>query len=335
MNKLGLGIIGTSWITDSFIDAALATEHYELNCVYSRRAETAQEFASKYGEVSTETDLKAFMNNEDLDVVYIASPNSFHYEQSLLALKAGKHVIVEKPASTNVDQWEEMVAVAKENNVLVFEAARHIHDPNLATIMQEVKTLGEVQGATLAYAKYSSRYDNVLAGEEPNIFSLKFAGGVLMDLGIYPVYTSVVLFGKPESAHYFPRKIKTGVDGIGTIILRYEDFDVTILISKKTTSMIGLEVYGETETLLVDHATDLNHAKRIDAKTMEEKEVPFDAQNENGMFYEARVFAEMIASQNEKETIEKYEKLSEYAKTVSGILSDLRKQAGIIFDFEK
>lgn len=335
MAKLGLGTIGTSWITDSFIEAALETELYDLNCVYSRRAENAQEFASKYGEIPIETDLDKFVNNDNLNVVYIASPNSLHYEQALLALNAEKHVVVEKPATTNADQWEEMLRVAKENNVFVFEAARHMHIPNFKKITNIVADLGDIQGATFAYAKYSSRYDDVLAGNEPNIFSLKFAGGVLMDLGVYPIYTTVALFGKPQNVHYFPRKIKTGVDGSGTIILEYDAFDVTLLISKITTSMIGMEIYGEDETLLVDHATDMNQATRLDAKTLKEEEVSLDRQNENTMYYEAEKFAQMITTKDQASTLKHYAELSELAKIVSGILHDLRMQADIVFSSEK
>ncbi len=63
--------------------------------------------------------------------------------------------------------------------------------------------------------KYSSRYDQVLDGEEPNIFSTHFSGGALMDLGVYLVYAAVAWFGMPKEVHYFPRKISTGVDGLG------------------------------------------------------------------------------------------------------------------------
>jgi predicted dehydrogenase len=335
MAKLGLGTIGTSWITDSFIEAALESKQYTLNCVYSRGAEKAKEFAEKYGDIAIETDLDAFMNNEHLDVIYIASPNSLHYEQTLLALKAGKHVVVEKPASTNPDQWDEMLEVAQANDVFVFEAARHMHIPNFKKIQETLNDFGDIQGATFAYAKYSSRYDAVLAGEEPNIFSLDFAGGVLMDLGIYPVYTAVALFGKPKTAKYFPRKMKTGVDGSGTILLRYETFDVTLLISKTTTSLIGMEIYGETDTLVVDHATDMTKATRIDAKSLEAKEISLRAQHENTMYYEAEKFAEMIANKQDETTLKQYQELSELAGIVSGILYDLRMQNDLQFTFEK
>lgn len=332
MKKLGLGTIGTSWITDSFIQGALATERYELRLVYSRNADKGADFANKYGEVAVETDLDAFVNNENVDVVYIASPNSLHYEQALLALSAKKHVMVEKPASTNVDEWDEMIKTADENGVFVLEAARHMHIPNLEKIGKEVENLEEVLGATFSFSKYSSKYDSVLAGEEPNIFSLKFAGGAMMDLGIYPVYTAVALFGEPKDAVYYPQRVVTGVDGIGTAILRYDGFDVTILIGKISSSFYEAEIYGLKETLVIDQVVDLNKAKRIDHKSFEETEIGLDEQHKNNMYYEAETLAKMIETKDDPATIERYKKLSEMARIVSGLLNKMLTDAGIIFD---
>src|SRR5699024_12556065 len=98
MDKLGLGTIGTSWITDRFIDAALETDLYQLNCVYSRSKEKGKEFSSKYGDIKVETDIEAYMAKESLDVIYIALHNNLHYEQAIMDLKSKKQVMVEKHA---------------------------------------------------------------------------------------------------------------------------------------------------------------------------------------------------------------------------------------------
>ncbi|MDU4624090.1 MAG: Gfo/Idh/MocA family oxidoreductase, partial [Enterococcus gallinarum] len=93
-----LGIIGTNWITDQFVQAAHETGRYHLTAVYSRKLATAQSFAEKYGEVTCVDDLTAFFQLEELDTVYIASPNSLHFEQAKQGILSGKNVIVEKPA---------------------------------------------------------------------------------------------------------------------------------------------------------------------------------------------------------------------------------------------
>lgn len=334
MSKLQLGTIGTSWITDSFIEAAIETGDYDLNTVYSRSQESGESFAEKYGEVKVETDLTSFIEQTDLDVIYVASPNSLHYEQALLALKGNKHVMVEKPATVNVEQWDHLLKVAAEHEVFIVEAARHMHIPNLAIIADEIKKLGTIRGGTLPFLQYSSRYDKVLEGEEPNVFSLDFAGGALMDLGVYPVYTAVALFGEPEEVFYFPQKIATGVDGIGTAIFRYGTFDLTLLVSKNAVSSYEMEIYGADQTLIIDHLTDLNKARLQDVRTLEEKEVALEKQHENNMYYEAKVFAEMIATKDHPETQARYQELSDLARIVSGLLHEMRKQADIVFTEE-
>ena len=91
-----------------------------------------------------------------------------------------------------------------------------------------------VQGATFTVMKYSSRYDKVLAGDEPypNIFTLKYAGGALMDLGVYAVYGALTMFGQPQSVVYYPTLCKTGVDAKGVAILNYDKFSVTLNFGK-------------------------------------------------------------------------------------------------------
>lgn len=335
MEKLELGTIGTSWITDSFIEAALATGLYNLNRVYSRNQKNGEAFANKYGEVAVDTNLENFVKNEELDVIYIASPNSLHYEQALLAIQAKKHVIVEKPATINPEQWDELLNAAEEKDVLIVEAAKHMHLPNLEIIRKEIDKLGEIRGAVFPYVRYSSRYDNVLAGEEPNVFSLDFAGGALMDLGIYPIYTAVALFGEPNKSYYFARKTTTGVDGIGTIILRYEDFDLTIIVGKNATSAAEVEIYGEDETLIIDHVAQLSNARLLDIRSFSEKEIELKETKENDMFYEAEVFAKMIANRKSEKTKVNYQELSELARIVSKLLKELRTQAEIVFTDEQ
>lgn len=334
MKKLQLGTIGTGWIVDRFIKATQLTGYYELNTVYSRTEKKGEQFSSKHGHSFVETNLKAFVENPTLDIIYIASPNSLHYEQALLALRAKKHVLVEKPATISVEQWNNLLKVAAKNDVFVLEAAKHMYLPNLKILTAGIEKMGSIRGATFPYREYSTIYEDVLAGEEPNVFSPKFGGGVLMDLGVYPIYTAVALFGEPESVLYFAQKVETGVDGIGTAILRYATFDVTILLGNITTSTYEVEIYGENETMIIDHVSHLDQARLVDVRTLKETELLLESQHENNMYDEAAAFAEMIFTKNSQETQARYKELSELARIVSGILQQLRMQANIYFEGE-
>lgn len=327
---LNLGIIGTNSITNVFVDAALESKQYTLKAVYSRGLEKAQAFGEPYGADVYETDLTAFAQHPEIDVVYIASPNSLHFEQAIKMMENGKHVIVEKPMFSNPHEWKIAAETAKEHNVFLFEAARHIHEENFKRVKQEIEQIDSIQGANLTYMKYSSRYDSVLNGEEPNIFSLKFSGGALADLGVYLVYAAVAWFGVPESTHYFAQKIATGVDGKGTMILRYPTFDVTLQTGKNANAYISNEIYGLDRTISLDSITGINTIEVIDRKT-ELKENTAKRAHKSPMIEEAIAFAEVINHPETEDSLAKYQEWQKLSQQVNQILYDLRTDAGIVY----
>lgn len=328
-----LGIIGTNWITDQFVQAAHETGRYHLTAVYSRKLATAQSFAEKYGEVTCVDDLTAFFQLEELDTVYIASPNSLHFEQAKQGILSGKNVIVEKPAFSTPSEMAEIIELANENQVLFFEAARNIHEKSFDTIASVLTEHGNIIGANFTYMKYSSRYDAVLAGEEPNIFSPHFSGGALVDLGVYPVYAALAWFGRPQNVYYFARKIVTGVDGIGTIILRYETFDVTIQTGKIGNSDLKSEIYFENGTLELNAVNAIEQAVFYD-RTNNETVLPVTAQA-NPMVEEAADFAEIIENKADPQLGARYEEWIELARDVNEAIYLMRKHAEISFDADK
>ncbi|WP_125981987.1 Gfo/Idh/MocA family protein [Loigolactobacillus iwatensis] len=324
---LKLGIIGTNWITEQFIQAALSTKKYQLTSVYSRTEEKAQQVATKYEAGEVFTSLADFFSQGSFDVVYIASPNSLHFEQAKAALEADKNVIVEKPAFSNPTEMATITALlAKKPQLFLFEAARHVYEPNFQITKQAIQTLDQVQGATLVYMKYSSRYDQVLAGKTPNIFSPKFSGGSLQDLGVYVVYDAVSWFGVPDDVHYFANLLPTGVDGRGTAILTYPDFNVTLIFGKNATSYLPSEIYGLHETLvLAPNAADLAQVTRHqpDGKTVELGE-PAD---ENPMTHEAEAFYSIMTTQDHQMA----NSALKTSQAVNQVLFKLRQSAGIEF----
>lgn len=322
--------MGTNWITDSFIEGAINSGEWNLTAVYSRTEEKARAFGEKYGELTYFTDIEEMGKSDALDAVYIASPNALHYQHAVSLLKNKKHVIVEKPIFSTVAELEHAHQIARENNVFLFEAARHIQEPNFKRLQENIEKVGTIHGATLAYMKYSSRYDQVLNGEEPNIFSLKFSGGSIVDLGVYPLYSAITLFGEPVKATYFATKLPTGVDGLGPIILEYPTFDITIIQGKNSQSFLPSEIYGQKGTLIVDPLTGIEKITFYDNATKEETELagPVVA---NDMQFEAAEFARII-EQSDRDT---YEYLSDLSLKVLRVSNELRHQNDIWFDAEK
>lgn len=329
-----LGIIGTNWITQQFVDAIKLSRKFELTSVYSRHDETAKKFAVKNGAQETFTDLEQFFAKGQFDTVYIASPNSLHFEQAELAIRHGKNVIVEKPAFSTQKQMTKIQKLLDDNpKVLYFEAARNIHTENFHAIEKKLGQLKTVQGAEFTYSKYSSRYDLVLDGEEPNVFSLKYAGGALQDLGVYTVYDAVALFGMPEETAYFPQLIRTGVDGKGTAILRYPEYNVTLNFSKITNSHMTSEIYGLKDLIEIDDAGEINAVIYIDDDR--NKQVIGNTIDENPMLPEADDFARVINDPQKPQNQKDYNYWRQLSVYVNKVIYNLRQDAHISFVGEK
>ena len=357
---LNLAVIGTNWITNSFVQSCHESQRFKLVAVYSRSLDTARKFITETPSIADASSVKAYDNLDSLlsdgsvkvDVVYIASPNSLHYEQALKTLGAGKHVIIEKPFASNTKELEEIYRLADSKGLFALEAWRHIQEPNflkLQSLLDDDKTradkFGPIYGASVNMAVYSSRYDKVLAGEEPNVLSPKFSGGSLWDMGCYPVMFTVALFGRPASQSYFPVMIRTGVDGGGQVIFQYtaesskhkEKFTVHAHTSKIYTSTAPTEIFFEKGTVRINGATGVTDINTIEFVPHGKKEgeqladVNPEYQGLLNLTWEAKELGRIIA-EGDRETESRLRKLS---TDVLAVMEDMRKQNGIVFASEK
>ncbi|MFF2448412.1 Gfo/Idh/MocA family protein [Neobacillus sp. NPDC058068] len=327
---LKFATVGSSWITESFIKAAIASKQLQLTGVYSRTEEKAKRVANTYNAPYFWTDLEMMAKSPEFEAVYIASPNSVHFEQALTFLKNKKHVICEKPIFSNTAELTEAYQTAEENGVYLFEAIRNIHTPNFTILMEKLHLAGKLRSALLPYIQYSSRYDLFLQGEEPNIFSAKYSGGALVDIGVYPLYLAVCLFGEPKKVTYHPVVLTSGVDGSGTLVLEYEEFVCTILCSKISHSELPCEIHGEAGTFVLEDAAPISKIKFIDSHTKESSILSVE-QEEQDMVYECINIAKIIETKN----VQEYERLKKWSKIVLRITEEARKQNDIIFALEK
>lgn len=332
-HMLRLGIIGTNWISQQFVQAAVLSERYALHSVYSRNQSSAIAFIeeSMQGDVHSYTQLEEFFQDKQLEIVYIASPNALHFEQAKQAILNGKHVIVEKPAFSNPAEMNEIIDLANLHKVCYFEGARNIHEANFQVIKNQLPTLNHIMGASFTYMKYSSRYDDVLAGEVPNIFSLEFSGGALMDLGVYPIYAAVGLFGQPKTVEYYAQKIRTGVDGSGYGMLHYDGFDVSVHFGKTADSFASSEIYLTDGTIVLDGINVITSATRTNRQMKTEETLALKKAHDNPLYEEACVFADLLTSIDDAKTATQYEELVELSRSVNLVLYEMRQKAGIHF----
>ncbi|WEV61075.1 Gfo/Idh/MocA family oxidoreductase [Streptococcaceae bacterium ESL0729] len=323
-----LGIIGSSWISRQFIDAALATNKYEFTAFYSRQLTRAQEFTQDFKGTVELFDSLADFYAANFDTVYIASPNSLHYPQAKEAIRARKNVILEKPACSNPDELAELIKLSKDYNVFLFEAARNIHEKSLALIKDFLKDK-EIWGADFTYAKYSSKMPELLSGKVPNIFSSKFSGGALADLGVYLLYAASYLFGPPNQASYQAVITEEGIDLNGVGILSYEGFKLALKTGKNITSNLPSEIYTSEGTLVLDGVNAIGRAEFI-YHTGQRLDLEVTS-TENPMLEEAYDFAQIILDNNIQEN-NNYKKLLQLAQIVAQTSYQMRLAAGIKFE---
>lgn len=328
MKQIRLGTIGTGFIVHYILDGVQVTDGIMLEAVYSRTRERGLELAGKYGAEKIYTDLEAFFSDEAVNFVYVASPNNLHYAHTKAALLHGKNVICEKPMCPEKKQVEELTALAEEKNLMLVDATPTAFLPNLSLIKELLPQVGRVRLVMSSYSQYSSRYDKLLAGEVPNVFSPDFAGGCLQDINYYNVYLNVTLFGKPEKSVYYPNICHTGADTSGIAILQYKDFISECSAAKDTWGENCVQIQGEKGYLSIEGGSNGLAGIRLVTK---EGETSYNRQeNSDRWIYEVQNMTKLILAE-EAETIKKQLALT---VDVIEILETLRKEAGIFFPGE-
>lgn len=320
-------IVGTNWITRQFVEAAQQTGTMTLTAVYSRTLEQAQAFNKDYGVAHLFLSLEQMAASDEIDAVYLASPNALHCEQALLFLRHKKHVICEKPLASNLHEAEQMIACARENGVVLFEAFKTASLPNFLALRQALPQIGRLRKALFNYCQYSSRYPRYLNGERPNTFEPRWSNGSIMDIGYYSLASALALWGDPLRVQAQATLLESGVDGHGSVIMDYGDFDVTLLHSKVSDSHIPSEIQGEAGSLVIEK---LSESQRV--VFMPRGGQPQDLtqpQHSNTMRYEAQHFVELV-SQRQVE----HPGLALSLSTARW-LTEIRRQTGVVFPADR
>ncbi|OAB47954.1 oxidoreductase [Paenibacillus antarcticus] len=316
-------IIGTNWITERFLQAAQETEQFVLTAVYSRTEEKGKNFAAKYNNPKVFTDLEEMASSDQFDAVYIASPNSFHAEQAILCMKHGKHVLCEKPMASNATEMQEMINVAKDNDVLLMEALKSTLMPNFKIMKDNLYKIGQVRRYFAGYCQYSSRYDAYKQGNILNAFNPIYSNGSLMDLGIYCIYPMVALFGKPDAVHAVGVMLSSGVDGEGSMVMKYKDMDAVVMHSKITDSYLPAEIQGENGTMVIDKISQPYDVKiHYRDGTIEDISQP---QLHESMYYEIQEFIRLLANGERDGSINSLAT----SLAVAQVMEDARRQIGL------
>lgn len=318
-------VIGTNFITDNFMEAGMQCEDFHVQAVYSRTMERAKEYASKYGIEDCYDSLDDVAAAENIDAVYVASPNALHAPQSIQMLNAGKHVLCEKTIASNQAELQQMLDAAKKHHVIVLEAMRPVFDPGFQAIQDNLSKIAPVRRATFQYCQYSRRYDNYKIGIIENAFKPELSNGALMDIGVYCVHPMVKLFGMPDQILASGYKLSTGAEAMGTIIARYGDeMQAELLYSKITDSILPSQIQGEEGSMIIEEIPDTVTLKIRTRKDKNWEEIKID-KKENNMYYEIKEFIRLVQSG------ESADEHNQYSLWELAVMDEARKQMGIVF----
>ena len=211
------GVLGTGHIASKFTDDLLLSDACEVVAVGSRTLGGARAFAARHGALTPHSSYQSLVNDDAVEVVYVAVPHPFHHETALLALDAGKPVLVEKPFAMNVAQADELVSAARSRGLFLMEAMWTRFLPQFRHIRRllDEERLGDLR---IVIAEFGVAFER---DPSSRLYDPKLGGGALLDLGIYPVSLAHFVFGSPDSVTARAAFTSTGVDAQTAALLTY------------------------------------------------------------------------------------------------------------------
>lgn len=323
-----LGIIGAGKIVGEFLSFAVDIEEIDLVAIAAtkRSEDKLRKLSTRYNIDKFYVDYRKLIEDENVEVVYVALPNILHYEVMDYAIELGKDIICEKPFCGNLRESEEIFARAFAKGLIVLEAASHRFIPNALAVRDELKKLGDIKIVSFNYSQYSSRYDKFKEGDIAPVFDRSMNGGALMDINFYNVDYLSMLFGRPKAVEYFPNMEK-GIDTSGILYLDYGDFKAIAIGSKDSDASLVNTIQTDRGSIEITDAINSFSSFRIkqSAKNVF-REVNLN-QPCHRMVYEFRQFQQIISQRDMK----KARALSKISLDTSWILTEARKFAAIDF----
>lgn len=323
-----LGILGCGMIVKTALQTLQGMIDVSCDAIWSREEDKVQmEILKKqYNIKHSYTSIDEFLMDERFDVVYVGLINSVHYEYTKKALLAGKNVICEKPFTATYNQGKELLDIAKERHLFLFEAIMLRYLDNFDALKNNINMLGDIKIVQCNYSQYSSRFPKYLEGIVLPAFNPQLCGGSLYDINVYCVQFVVGLFGKPVDVHYYANKGFNGIDTSGILILDYGNFKAVCIGAKDSDSPSRCMIQGTKGTIDMDSMPGIVKNIKLlkkgeQARILDVKEVTIPMENE---------FNKIDEIINKKD----YNLTYQYMETtldVMKVLEDARKDAKIKF----
>ncbi|MFC8191066.1 Gfo/Idh/MocA family protein [Cellulomonas sp. NPDC057328] len=319
------GILGAGNIASTFANSVREFTRAQLVAVGSRHRDRAERFATAHGIPTTHVGYRELVEDTQVDAVYVATPHSEHREHALLAIKAGKHVLVEKSFTRNAAEAEEVFAAAKDAGVFVMEAMWTRFLPHVSALHQVIEA-GEIGDIVNIRADHGQFFP---FDASSRLYAPELAGGALLDLGVYPVSWAHDFLGVPTGVHAVGQLAPTGVDGQISMVLEYGDqvqatLHTTMWSKTPTTSSIsGTEGYIRVAGSFYG-PTQFRVARR------DGREWTFEQPYARGLQYEAAEVARRVAAGDTESPRMSWQGTLDVMRT----MDEVRRQIGVTYPGE-
>ena len=282
--KIRWGIIGTGAIARQFAKGLEFLDDAELAAVGSRTQKSADAFGERFKIANRHDSYEGLAADPTVDVVYVATPNSLHLQNTLLCLNSGKHVLCEKPFTINADEAAQIIDLARKKKFFVMEAMWTRFFP-VMTKLRELLAEGVIGEPRMLSADFGFRTDFV-PNEQP--FDAQLGGGALLDVGVYTVSLSSMIFGAPETMTSMAQMGKSNVDEATAMLLKFTHGELAVLHSAIRLETPQEAIIMGSEGQLKIHAPWWSPSKMaltFEGKPPQEFNLPFDG---NGYNYQAQ-----------------------------------------------
>lgn len=325
---MNVGTIGTGQITSWFLSCWIEAGH-SCHAVYSRSFEKGEQLREKFQGNIVYTDLDQMMADERIEVVYIASPNSLHFSHAKKALLAGKHVILEKPFTSTLEECEELIQIAKNRALFLMEGITVVDLPHLKLIAEWIPRIMPIHMVVSNMSKVSSKYRSYLKGEKPNVFQCQYSGGALMDLNVYNLHFMTTMFDMPTSIAYHAN-IKDGIDFSGCAILQYETMTGVCIAAKDSQANSFVQIQGEKGMIQID--SDAATLSKVSLCLLDGTKESCQQQDHIlTHYYYIKQFVRMVEEHDHHACIRRLQ----HTKDVMSLLVQARAYAGIVFEADQ
>lgn len=281
--KFRWGILGAGGIARKFVTGVKALADHEVIAVGSRQQSTADKFADEYSIPHRHASYEALATDPEVDAIYVATPHPMHKENTLTALRSGKHVLCEKPFTINAAEAQVIIDEARQRKLFLMEAMWTRFIPLVAEVRRLVAD-GAIGAVRMISADFGYR-TNFRA--ESRAFDPALGGGALLDVGVYPISLASMLLGTPDRIVAMAELGKTGVDEQSAFILGYPGGQLAVLhTAVRTNTPQDAVIMGETGMIRIHPPFWIPKTMtlKVAGKDAQQVEIPYEA---NGYNYEA------------------------------------------------